>query len=293
MTRLMTRLGLALLCAVAMLEHPGSAQTMKTTTRMVYHNGPVMRGSTNLYLIWYGCWSAACPGAGGADAVAALDLVPHFASALGSSPYFSINTGYPDSSGGAPSGGLVHVGSVVDSFSHGSTLTEADLGGIVQGQIASGAFPLDTRGIYVVLTSADVTVEDGDTKFCISCCHLHGTTEFEGAFAKYVFVGNPRRCPSSCARQFAGDQTPNGNLAADGMVTWLAHALNQTVTNPHNTGWFDRYGLENADKCEGLFGETYTVPWNGSVANVRLAARDFLLHQNWVNGRKGRCALRP
>lgn len=282
-----------LLCAFATTDGV-SAQALRTTSRMIYHNGPVMTGTSAVYLIWYGCWSSSCPGAGGPDSIAATTVIPELLGGLGGSPYFLINAGYPDANRNAPSGGLLFAGVVGDAYSHGPTLTQADLEGVVTGQIASNALPLDTAGIYLVLTSADVTVVDGDTQFCLTCCHLHGTTVLSGSTVKYGFVGNPRRCPSSCAKQFADDRTPNGNLAADGMATWVVHALNEIVTNPLVLyGWFDRYGLENADKCEGLFGETYTVPWNGSVANVRLAGRDFLLHQNWVNGRKGRCALRP
>ena len=53
---------------------------------------------------------------------------------------------------------------------------------------------------------------------------------------------------------------------------------------------FDRYGLENADKCEGRFGQPYLTP-NGARANLRLGYRDFLIQQNWVNDGKGRCAM--
>jgi hypothetical protein len=79
------------------------------------------------------------------------------------------------------------------------------------------------------------------------------------------------------------------------MAAWLAHALNAVVTNPTGSGWFDRYGLENSEKCEGTYGTTYEVPaayGNGiAEANIRLGRRDFLLQQNWVNGKKGHCSM--
>jgi hypothetical protein len=74
------------------------------------------------------------------------------------------------------------------------------------------------------------------------------------------------------------------------MATNLAHALNGLLTNPYGNGWLDRYNLENADKCTATFGQTYTTA-NGARANYRLGSRDFLLEQNWVNARKGYCAL--
>jgi hypothetical protein len=269
---------------------PTSAQALKTTSRILYHNGPVMEGTSAVYVIWYGCWTYGC--LPGDHDVYAPAIVTDFLSNLGSSPYFMINRDYPNVNGAAPSGGLIYAGSVHDAHSHGPTLTQADIAAIVTDQLASGGLPLDTAGIYVVLTSADVTVIDGDTQFCVTCCQLHGAATFAGISIKYAFVGNPRRCPSSCASQFSSYPPPNDNFAVDAMVSWLAHALNAIVTNPLVTnGWFDRYGLENSQKCEGLFGNIYTVPSNGAVANVRLGPREFLLQQNWVNGRKGRCGL--
>ncbi len=74
------------------------------------------------------------------------------------------------------------------------------------------------------------------------------------------------------------------------MTSIIAHVLDGIVTNPADSGWFDRYDLENADKCAGTFGETYTTA-NGAKANVKLGYRDYLIQQNWVNDRKGRCAM--
>ena len=73
-------------------------------------------------------------------------------------------------------------------------------------------------------------------------------------------------------------------------ISGLAHVLSTIVTNPFGDGWYDRFGLENADKCQGKFGETYTTA-NGARANIMLGQRDFLVSQNWVNDGHGRCAL--
>jgi hypothetical protein len=74
------------------------------------------------------------------------------------------------------------------------------------------------------------------------------------------------------------------------MASTLAHALDVIVTNPYGNGWFDRYGLENADKCRGTFGQTYTTA-NGARANMQLGQRHFLIQQNWINVRRGHCGL--
>jgi len=266
---------------------PAASGSTRTDGRILYHNGPVMEGTSAVYFIWYGCWGTVNCGQSGDPYIQAILI--DFASNLGSSPYFLINAGYPNAGGRAPNGALIYGGSVGDQYSRGPTLSEADVAAIVADQMKNGGLPLDTAGIYVVLTSADVTVVDGDTQFCVTCCQLHGTGLFLGSTFKYVFVGNPRRCPSSCAAEYA-QPSPNDNTAGDAMASWLAYALNATVTNPTGTGWYDRNGLENSEKCEGTFGTTYPAQ-NGGPANVRLGQRDFLLQQNWVNGRKGHCAM--
>ena len=36
------------------------APNNRTSTKMIYHNGPVVTNTPHVYLIWYGCWSAGC-----------------------------------------------------------------------------------------------------------------------------------------------------------------------------------------------------------------------------------------
>jgi hypothetical protein len=264
---------------------PTAASPTHTDRSIAYHNGPVLTGTQVVYLIWYGNWAI--------DTYTQV-IVADFVSNLGASPYFLINTGYPDSAGQASNGELTNGGAAADAYSHGATLTEADVADVVANAILTGGLPLDPRGIYVVLTSPDVTVQDGATQFCLTCCNLHGDSAVAGSPFKYVFVGHPRRCPGSCGAQPSGGQTANANMGADAMVSWLAHALNAVVTDPTGSGWYDRYGLENSEKCEGTYGTTYPVTnlWGESAqANIKLGSRHYLLQQNWVNGKKGHCAM--
>lgn len=262
---------------------------VKTESRILYHNGPVMAGAADIYFIWYGCWDDTCIGGD----TTTQSILTDFASSLGGSPYFQINAMYPGGSGFAPSGALFYGGAVYDRYSHGLELTDSDIQGIVYDQIVNGGLPGDPAGIYVVLASADVS--SNATGFCIpGATPHHGVFEKLGVVAKYAFVGNARRCPTVAASQFVSNgtllPTPNGSLAADAMASTLAHLMNVVVTNPTGGGWYDRYGLENADKCLGQFGPTYTTA-NGARANIKLNQRDYLIQQNWVNDRRGHCAM--
>jgi len=243
-----------------------------TTNGINYHGGPVMLGTTNVYYIWYGNWSGNT----------AATILNELANNIGGSPYFNINTTYYNGSNVRVTNSVHFAGSTNDSYSHGTALSDAAIQQVVAGAISSGAVAKDTSGVYFVLTSADVTATSG---FCTQYCgwHTHGT--IGGVDIKYSFVGNPDRCPSSCAAQTTG---PNGNAGADGMASIIAHELEEAVTDPDLNAWYDRRGYENADKCAWTFGTTYTK--NGAQANMKLGTRDYLIQRNWVNANGGYCA---
>ena len=293
-TDLITTLALVVaLTASAVI--PAIAQggnTPNTKSKILYHGGSVIAGAANVYLIWYGCWTSGCGNNGSADTRAVLE---HFAVNIGSTPYFVINTGYPNDFGQTPSGSVLFGGIASDpNYSHGVELTEDDVRAIVTETIARNALPADPAGMYIVLASADV----GSTS--TGLCSAVGTPPLHGngislTLVHFGFLGNPNRCPAIAGPQFTAANgsplpTPNGDFAADVMASDLAHLLDVIVTNPYIGGWYDRYGLENADKCQGTFGTTYTTA-NGARANVRWGGRDYLVQQNWVNDKKGHCGM--
>jgi hypothetical protein len=232
----------------------------------------VILGGTNVYYIWYGNWSGN----------SATTILPDFAGNIGGSPYFNINTTYYDGSGANVLNAVVFKGSIVDNYSHGTSLSDSAIQAVVTSAISSG-LPKDTNGVYFVLTSADVTASSG---FCTQYCgwHTHGT--IAGSDIKYSFVGNPDRCPSACEAQTTG---PNGNAGADGMASIIAHELEEATTDPDLNAWYDHRGAENADKCAWTFGATSTLP-SGASYNMTLGSRKYFIQQNWVNASGGFCA---
>ena len=199
---------------------------------ITYHGGPIMLGTTHAYYIWYGNWAGNT----------ATTILTNFASAIGGSPYYNINTTYTDANKTAISNAVLLMGSANDSYSQGAALSDASIKTIVSNAITSGALPADSNAVYFVLTSADVTETSG---FCTQYCgwHTHGT--IAGLDIKYSFVGNPDQCPTSCAAQTT---SPNGNAGADGMASVLVHEFEEAVTDPDLNAWYDSHGMENADK---------------------------------------------
>jgi hypothetical protein len=240
---------------------------------ILYHGGPVMTNGTNVYYIWYGTWSST-----------AQSILNNLGSSIGGSPYFNINTTYYD-------GNNVHVKNVVtfgpsttDNYSLGKSLSDSNIQSIVASAINGGRLPKDTNGVYFVLTSEDVNETSG---FCTQYCgwHTHGT--IAGSDIKYAFIGNPARCPSACTN---GTGAPNGDVGADGAASIIAHELEEATTDPDLNAWYDRRGMENADKCAWTFGTTYGTS-NGALANVHLGNRDYLIQRNWVNAAGGYCSM--
>ena len=252
-------------------DKPGQARTSKPSAGngIFYHGGPVILGGTNIHLIWYGSW----------DNNTATTILPDFASHIGPSPYFNINTTYTDGSGKAVTNMCNLSTQANDKYSLGTSLSDADIQAIVAAQ-----HPTDTNGVYFVLTSADVNETSG---FCTQYCGWHTHASIGGQDIKYAFVGNPDRCPSACEEQTT---SPNGNAGADGMASIIAHELEEATTDPDLNAWYDRRGEENADKCAWTFGATSTAA-NGSKYNMTLGSREYLIQQNWVNANGGFCAL--
>lgn len=244
---------------------------------IVYHNGPLMISTTNVYYIWYGNWS------GNSATTILTDLMLNFTG----SAIYNTNTSYFNGSNVHVLNSVNYVQSTTDNYSLGSSLSDANIKTIVSSAISSGRLPKDANGVYFVLTSADVKETSGfGSQYC--GWHTHGT--ISSSDIKYAFVGDAStQAPTGCIALTAA-KVPNGNLGADGMASVMFHELSETVTDPDLNAWYDRSGNENADKCAWTFGATYTTS-GGKTANVRLGARDFLLQQNWVNSGSGFCAL--
>jgi hypothetical protein len=243
-----------------------------TNNGIGYGGGPVMASGVNVYLIWYGNWANN----------SATTIIPDWASNIGESPYFNINTSYSDSSGNFVKNVVSYAGATSDAYSRGGSLNDGDIQTIVAGAINGGKLPVDPKGVYFVLTSTDVQ-KDG---FCTQYCGWHTYANIAGAKIKYSFVGNADKCGGSCGGL---GTTPNGNAGVDDMISVMTHELEETATDPELNAWGDANG-ENADKCAWNFGAQYTTS-NGGKANMKLGGRDYLIQQNWLNDGGGRCAL--
>ena len=241
-----------------------------------YHGGPIMTNTVTIYYIWYGNWNGN----------SGVTLLESFAKNLGGSPYYNINTTYTDGAGAAVKNNLIFGGSVVDNYSLGKNLTDAQVWQAVSTAISSGKFPADPNAVYFLLTSADVNATSG---FCQAYCGWHTYRTLNTVPIKYAFVGDAGRCPSGCSAQ--ATKSPNNNVGADGMALVLAHELGETVSDPQLNGWWDSAsGGESGDKCAWTFGVT-SLAANGSRYNLTVGGTNYLIQQNWLNSGGGGCVM--
>lgn len=248
-------------------------------SKISYHGGPVM-AQPNVYVIWYGNWNRG----NNTDTPQGQQIVRDFLNAVGGSPYYAINTTYSTSST-LMNNSVTFAGEVSDAYSQGTRLSDSDIKSIVSAAIANGSLPKDANGVYFVLTSSDVSEQSG---FCNRYCGWHTYGSISGSDIKYSFVGNAARCLSSCAAQATG---PNGNAGVDGMISVIAHELEEAASDPDLNAWYDSKGAENADKCAWTFGQSQYKAANGAWANMGfdyldsttgsvLYHRDFLVQRN-------------
>src|ERR1041384_6522483 len=116
-------------------DHFGAPASRITSYNGIsYHGGPVMLGTTNVYLIWYGNWS------GNSATTILTDLVTN----IGGSTYFNINTTYYNGSNVHVSNSVKYAGSINDSYSRGTSLSDSDIQTIVSTAITNG-LPKETN----------------------------------------------------------------------------------------------------------------------------------------------------
>jgi len=245
-----------------------------------YHGGPVLGAGSpvNVYYIWYGNWTGN----------SAASILEPLAANLSGTPLFNTNTTYTNSAGTPIANHVVFKQATNNTYGYaqGVSLSDTAVKNIVANSISTHALPLDSSGVYFVLTSKDVKESSG---FCTKYCGWHTAANISGQIVQYAFVGDPSsQCPNSCSVQ--GSKGPNGNPGADAMASVIVHELEEATTDPWLNAWYDSAGAENADKCAWTFG-TVSVAGNGAKYNVNIGGLNYLIQQNWVNAGSGYCAM--
>jgi len=256
-------------------DAPTAGSIGQITPAIKWNGGPVMSGAPSVHLIWYGNWNQS----NGSDTPDGQAIVRDFMHGVSGSPYLAINAGYTGSGGTVVTGSIGSVFEGTDTGSRGKRLRDADIATIVSTYMTNSGIK-DPNAVYFVLTSSDVAETSG---FCSKYCGWHTSGTIQAINTKYSFVGNANRCLSGCSAQTT---SPNSNAGVDGMVSVIAHELEEALTDPNpRSGWTDSNGAENADKCAWTFGSAQKQAANGSFYNMSLPgktvpSRDYLIQRN-------------
>jgi hypothetical protein len=161
-----------------------------------------MVGTVNIYVIWYGNWT-----------ITQKAIIGDFLNNVGGSDWYQMNTPYYQIINGVKtniSPNLVYANSVIDNYSQGKNINSTTR--IIQTQINNNFLPLDSNGIYFVLSSDDVNESvNKKNKFCVQYCGYHSVTSTRKStfLVKFAFVGNSRRfCGGGCGVR---SPSPNGD----------------------------------------------------------------------------------
>ncbi|KAK4740686.1 hypothetical protein SAY87_024274 [Trapa incisa] len=272
--------------------------------RLKYHMGPVLTSNITVHVIWYGTWQRT-------QKAIILDFISSISAAASSvrrpsvAGWWSIVRTYSDQTDRNVSG-TVLLGKQFDDlhYSHGKSLTRLSVQSVIKTAVTARRWPLPvdySGGIYLVLTSDDVYVQD----FCKNVCGFHYFTfpSIVGSVLPYAWIGNSNKlCPGTCAYPFAVPEyipglkpvrPPNGDAAVDGMVSVIAHEIAELASDPLANAWFagdePSSPVEIADLCEGIYGTggggsypgQMLVGKDGATYNMNGLRRRFLVQWVW------------
>ncbi|GLJ10975.1 hypothetical protein SUGI_0139230 [Cryptomeria japonica] len=284
-------------------NHSSGLSELEPDTPLVlsYHGGPLLTGPEyiNVYILWYGKFTLA-------QKTPILDFFSSFNYSQNSQPslksWWAILRSYKDSSNTSisPNVRLAKQASDV-SCSIGKSLNRSSMGSLIRSALVKKQFPINPKGIYLVLTAEDVFVE----RFCMSSCGFHDSMKVSNRKKVVIsWVGNSGvQCPGYCSWPFAYPGygppippliPPNGDVGIDGMVIVIATILAGTASDPFGDGYYAGLASapqEAATACSGVFGPGAYPSYPGKLLmdnktnasyNVYgITGRTFLLPALW------------
>ncbi len=238
----------------------GYARSLRrNSANMTYHNGNVLLANKTEAIFWGTSW-----GSYTGDIITGIDS---FFGGFGNTNYAGITTQYYQISGGTTQyigAGSTYLGHYIDgTAAPSSALSTSQV--IAEACAATGNNP-DPNTLYLVYT--DTTA--GNVNYC--AYHTWGTCGTKPVQAAYMpNITGVTGCDPGNLYNLSGSE----GLRALANVT--AHELEEAITDPRGSAWYDRQGSEIGDKCAWLFSGPVTLS-NGSV---------WQLQEEWSNAVTG------
>ena len=208
--------------------HPGPAAPT-ATPQLTYRGGPILASVRVFVLYWGDAWAQGRP------AQMAQQLDAFFDSVL-TSPLMDQLAEYDTQNAAIGHGS--RVGSLHVAGAPASSVADADIQQMIQGQIASGApVPQPSAStLYFVFLPTGVTVSMDGGASCQSFCGYHNDIDSQIFYAVMPYPG----C-SGCT---------GGLSLLDALTSTTSHELCEAITDPiPGTGWYSDQDGEIGDIC--------------------------------------------
>lgn len=248
----------------------GSQNPAVTNGNLTYHGGPVMAGTTHVFLIfWEPSTNPVTPKYN--------QLMTRYFKDISDTGLYENNQQYKNANGKYPAD-VVLAGIFLDTqpypanpMSDGQVQAEVTHAQTVKGWKSS------LQNIFFVYTGSGEHNVIGDT----GDCAYHS---FFGANTIYAAMIYPTVIPGCLAPL----PSPNNDQIADSEINVSSHEQMESATDPIlPTGWFHvDIAHEIGDECNFVFG-----PRNGLGGDVTFHGHPYLVQKEWDNAKFG-CALK-
>ena len=237
---------------------------------LVYHGGPVMNGTANVYAIFWEPTSNV--------QINYNSLIQRYFGDVNGTGLYHNNTQYNNSAGRHPSQEHL-VASWVDSGAYPeSPLLDSDIQREVSHARLVNGWASSIHNIFFVFLQANENL-------CFDSSHRQCASNYFCAYHSYfgsntIYAAMPYAASFSCNP----GTSPNHN-DADQTINVTSHEQMEAATDPLLNAWFDTSGSEIGDKCAWNFG-----PLNSSGGDVTWNGHSYIVQKEWDNHLTG-CVL--
>jgi serine protease len=253
------------------------------------HGGPI-QVTPKVYISWWGPeWSGTGFSTGGYTSGQAQTYNIGFFSNVGGSAWNNVVKQYCQN---VPSGtqscssvsGAVNITNPANQFAAAWNDTTAVPSNPTQTDIFNAAKrlqahygALDPEATYMVYTPHGKSMSGFGTQWCA----WHSSGSVGSGQLAYAYIPYLPDAGASCGVNFINSNNSYGNGWFDGFSVVAGHEYSEAETDPFpSSGWVDRNGAENADKCA----------WSASSGNISLGGHNYAVQPTWSNASSG-CAM--
>ncbi|HLY36054.1 MAG TPA: hypothetical protein VKU35_05025 [Candidatus Limnocylindria bacterium] len=267
---------------------PAKPQRPARNTNLSSHGGAVQT-SPQVYISWWGPEWASTFSTGGYSSTQAQTYTTDFFKGVGGTSWNNVVTQYCQN---VPSGtqncttvtSAVYIQNVTgqlkgtwnDTTTVPSSPTQTDIANAAKRLAAH--FGNQPNTTYMVFTPHGKSMSGFATQWCA----WHSSTSATGGTIAYAYIPYMPDAGTSCGMNFVNStDTAYGNGYFDGFSVVAGHEYSEAETDPFpSSGWVDRQGAENADKCA----------WSNSSGNISFGGHFYAVQPTWSNAIGG-CAM--